>query len=421
MSTQAVPYNDFSAGRATAVDPTKDYRHWVFLGVDHSAGKLKAGAIPRIEQRSGIEVRGGLDLGDESRLYGIRYIHRGWPTEILTHDVFNPRGVISRDDAQDAQDDDDAKAGVKFSVGRTAERGWANDLAWSLQSNDRLGLGITVLQSSLDVPRAVMYWVASGLLGPVRDLSVLKKQDWLRNFDPERHLLPVPQDRAWQGWLLLNADGVHPFDYLYRLALKIRDECLESCIKGEAYAQGYYDSYVAEMREALIPGHGGLRKVSDALRICCAELELPTPEDLARQVAVAQAQQAANQLVGSPQSSQPAELIEILRILVANQAASSGVAAPMPNFGEDFPDYQTWLADKKKDAAKDVQPATGSAGPSFEDFSTQAAGEIPDPITAIKSEEPETLTQEAGSKSRTLEEKAKEEEPFTKPKKRNGQ
>lgn len=427
MSTpQVVPYSDFSLGRATAQDPAQDYRHWIYLGIDHSAGKLKANPVrPRYENvgmqsrpNSGVEIRGGFDIGDDgARLFGFKIVHRGWPTEVLTWDTPNPRGVISRDDAQNTMDDDDS-ASIKFSVGRTTERQWARDLAWNLQSSDRLNLGIRVLESALDLPRGVMYWIAAGLFLPVRDLSVIKKQAWLRDFDPSQHLLPIPNDNAWRGWLLMSARDKDPEDYLYDLTLSIRDTALESCVAGEAYCQSFYDGYIAEMREALIPGQGGLRKVTDSLRMVCQELELPTPEDLARQVAIAQAQAAASQVVGQQsiggEMRLPSQLMQVVELILAREAAQ-GAPKQVAIDPDNFPQYEVWLAEKKK-AKAGVEPAEPADSPTtFSDFSASSSGAVPESVVKTPAaDEPATLTDEAGAgpQSRTLREKAKDEAPF---------
>jgi hypothetical protein len=382
--TQQTPFDrDWSNEAHLTEVQLKSRPHYLFVGIDDSAGRVAGG---------------GIDVSRDILYHGLKAIYAGRLTRVENKSWIDPRAVLGEDEGDQvgggavSLEPDDARA---FQVGKKQKWSYAAEIA-GLLWNAHYRTGARVINRLTGVYPAIHKWVEHVLLAPAYGKGVLERRAWLEAFDESKIPAP-PSDANWQAWLLMTrTDPVE-------LVMSVRSECLEACATGETYVRQFYDEYVAEMRGALIPGRGGLSFVSSKLRLVSKELGLPVPEELAAEASRVQAQG------GTLQLQMPDDLKQMLQAAIGGGQSRGNFADP--RLTEEFEAFLAW---RRSQGVAQMVSAPPAAGPSVadSDWSNPAAPPAQSPQAAEIDEEAAAIEPERVTDTRTIAEKSAGEEAF---------
>lgn len=358
------PEHNWDSSFTVTPEQQKSLFHYMFVGVDGSGGVVPSG---------------GVDVSENQRYFGIRYLQRGRFNLLQNKMWTDLRAALGGDDEPvDGNASDDMQ---RFVVGRKDRVCYASEIAARLEANYWDHYGAVCIGALIGKPEAVARWVERVLL-PQPGTPFYDLQRHIEDFDVDR-MPATPDSPQWAGWVAYTNTDVR------KLVSDTRMDLMRSCGQGKTFGETYYSDYVAEMRQSLMPGRGGVSVVSDKLRLLCKEFGFPTPDDLANQVRVAQATQQMPTEIKIP------GLEQLIQLLISQGfTVNPPPAPPTPIVANTANPAQPVGAD----------PVT----PAAENWSVASA-----PVETLTEELP--LEEGAASPSaptRTLAEKTQEEEPF---------
>lgn len=282
------PDQNWNSSFTVTPEQTKSLFHYMFVAVDGSGGVVPGG---------------GIDVSENQRYFGIRAIERGRFTLLQNKMWTDLRAAIGGDEESlDSSMSDDLQG---FTVGKKDRVCYASENAARLEANYWDHYGAVCIGALIGIPEAVARWVERMLL-PAAGTPFYELERHIEAFDIDR-MPAAPQSPQWAGWVAFTGTDVR------KLVLDTRVDLMRSCGQGKAFGETYYSDYVAEMRQSLIPGRGGVSVVSDKLRLLCKEFGFPTPDDLANQVRVAQ----ANPGQGMPTEIKIPGLEQLIQVMLA--------------------------------------------------------------------------------------------------------
>ncbi len=272
MSTSAQkiasPQGNWGSSSTPTAEEMKSKFHYLFLAVDGSGGVLPTG---------------GIEVHENKQYFGISAIDRGRFTLIRNKEYVDQRAAIGGED--EVLDNSGMGEVISFVRGAKRRICYAQEIAVRLEANYWDTYGVVSVSSLIGLPEAVTRWIERVLL-PRFDVGFYQLRDHVQQFDMD-NLPATPATPEWQGWLMMSQTDMRV------LVEAVRADVLRSCNQGASFGERYYSDYVAEMRQAMIPGRGGVSIVSPKLRHLCKEFNFPTPDDLANQVKQAQVAGAA--------------------------------------------------------------------------------------------------------------------------------